>query len=578
MPIHPRLSLLLPLVLLGACSTTQTRPASASAAPGQTVTVGIAAINDFHGPLEPPRQSVPAPDGKGGTGRVPGGRAAYLASALDSVRGKYPYTLTVSAGDLISASQLASSIHLDEPAVGVANRIGLDFNAVGNHEFDRGRNELLRMQRGGCAQLTPRKPCQVEKFAGAKFQFLSASTVTENGSTLFPSSAIRSFGSGKRKVRVGVIGLTLNGTPDLVWPGRIQGLTCGAHGDGNRAGDPELKAKGADAIVVLIHQGGTQDSPVNPNTCSGFTGEIRPILDRLDPRVDVVVSGHTHRAYVCDYGQYNPARPILLTSAGVYGGGVTDITLEIDPVADKVVAKRATNVIVQSAGYTGARGPVNPTTLYPQFTPRADVATYVGLYVDAAKAFAQKPAGHLAGPASGAPLAQLIADAQLAGTKSAGAQIALMNPFGVRSALVPGAENALKFGDIYAVQPFNNTLVTQSLTGAELKAVLEQSFDGNGPQQPLIPSEGFAYSYDLSKPVGERIVGMSLGGVAIDPAATYRVTTNSFLAQGGDSFTMLAKQREAVIGISDLDALQVWLEAVPLRAVPEALRVSEFRR
>ena len=278
------------------------------------VTVGILAINDFHGSIEPPKQSVLAPDGKGGTVQVPAGGAAYLASAVQTLRGQYRYSATVSAGDLISASQLASSIYLDEPTIGVANRIGLDFNAVGNHEFDRGRQELLRMQRGGCKQYTVRKPCQVERFTGARFKFLAASTITESGQPLFPAYGLKSYGQGARKVTVGFIGLTLKGTTDLVSPGGIKGLTFRDEAKTINALVPQLKAKGADAVVVLIHQGGQQDKPNDPSGCSGFSGDIVPILDQLDPRVDVVVSGHTHRAYVCDYAQINPAHPLLLTA------------------------------------------------------------------------------------------------------------------------------------------------------------------------------------------------------------------------------------------------------------------------
>ena len=458
------------------------------------------------------------------------------------------------------------------------NAVGFDWVGLGNHEFDSGIDELLRKQSGGCAQHTARKPCQVEAFVGAKFQFLAASTLTESGATLFPAYALRSFGKGRSKVRVGIIGLTLRGTSDLVTPGGIKGLTFADEAASINALVPVLKAKGADAVVVLIHQGGTQASPADPSGCAGFTGEIRPILDALDSRVDVVVSGHTHRAYVCDYGQLNPAHPLLLTSTAGFGSQVTDITLQIDPKAHVVVAKSARNVIVQSAPYTGARGLVVNTPAYPQYTPRADVAQYVQMYVDAAKSFAQQGAGHLAGPASGTALGQLIADSQLAGTQSAGAQIALTNPFGVRAPLVPGPAGAVKYGDIYAVQPFGNTLITQSLTGAELTALLEQGFDGNGPVQALIPSSGLTYRYDLTRPIGARVSDLMFEGRPLDPAATYRVTTNNFLAQGGDSFTVLAAQRAAVTGGTDLDAMQAWLEAVPLRAVPSEPRAVEVKR
>ena len=568
-------ALLLPV--LAACAQAGTVQSAGTVDSGGPVTVGILAINDFHGAIEPPRQSVLMPDGKGGTAQVPAGGAAWLGSALDSVRGKYAYSLTVSAGDLISASQLASSIHLDEPAIGVANRIGLDFNAVGNHEFDRGQQELLRMQNGGCGQFTARKPCAVERFKGASFKFLAASTIRGDGKTLFPPYMIRTFGTGKRQVKVAVIGLTLKDTPTLVSPGGIKGLRFADEADTINALVPVLKAKGADAIVVLIHQGGQQDGPPDPGACANFSGEIRPILDRLDARVDLVVSGHTHRAYICDYAQYNPAKPFLLTSADRQGSMVTDITLQIDPATDKVVAKRARQVIVQSEPYTGARGPVPNSPLVPVFAPRADVAAYVKTYTDAARVFSSRPAGRLAAPAAGRALGMVIADAQLAATNGAGAQIALMNPFGVRAALTPAAGGSLTFGDLYAAQPFGNTLVTQSMTGAELKAVLEQGFDANGPEQVLIPSAGFSFSYDRAKPVGQRIVAMRLNGQPIDPAGMYRVTTNSFLAQGGDAFTVFAGQRTAQIGINDLDALELWLQGDPPRAVPAEERAVEVK-
>lgn len=564
--------------LLAACAGPMAERRSAA-----PVEVGIIAINDFHGSLEPPRQSVNAPDGKGGIVPVPAGGAAWLASAIDSVRGKYAHALTVSAGDMISASQLASSLYLDEPAIGVMNRIGVDFNAVGNHEFDRGQRELLRMQNGGCEKLTAKQPCALEPFTGAKFRYLSASTVKADGTTLFPGTALRTFGAGKGAVTVGVIGLTLKGTPNLVMPDGIAGLTFADEADTINAAVPKLKEQGADAIVVMIHEGARTQGVPDPNGCENLGGDIRPILDRLDPRVDVVVSGHTHWSYVCDYGKLNPAKPFLLTSAGVYGELVTDITLKIDPVAGRVVSKAAKNVIVQSVPYTSSRGPLANTSLYPQFQPRADVAEYVARYVDASKAFTQRPIGKIDRPApknegaqggAGGPLGNLIADAQLAASRSAGAQIAFMNPFGIRTSLVPGADGTLTFGDIYLCQPFGNNVVTATMTGAQIKATLEQGLDATGPIQALAPSAGFAFTYDLARPSGDRIVAITFDGQPLAMDKPYRVTVNGFLALGGDGFSGFANMPESVTGPTDIDALESWIKAAPVREVPQERRAG----
>ena len=582
-PVMTSLFRLVPLLALavGGCAAPM-----AGSGGGAPVEVGIVAINDFHGALEMPQQSVPATLPDGSVIPVPAGGAAYLASAIDTIRAKYPHHLTVSAGDMIGGSALVSALYLDEPTIETMNRIGLDFNAVGNHEFDSGTDELLRKQSGGCVQHTARKPCQVEPFRGAQFPFLAANTLRADGTTLFPGTALRSFGKGRRKVSVGLIGATLTATASLVSPDGIRGITFADEADTINAGVAALKAQGADAIVVLIHQGGRTTGAPNPQGCEALSGAILPILDRLDSRIDVVASGHTHWSYVCNNAQRDPARPFLLTSAGVFGELVTDIRLSIDPASGKVVAKDARNVIVQSEGYTPSRGPIEPTDKFPRFAPRADIAAYVARYAAASREFIARPAGRIGGTPVrpqgdqsryGGTLGNLIADAQLAASAGAGAQIALMNPFGIRAphTLIPAPDGSVTFGQIYAVQPFNNDLVTKTLTGAQLKAVLEQNFSGTDPVSVLSPSRGFAYSLDLSRPEGERIVAMTLDGEPIRPEARYRVTTNSFLAGGGDSYSVFRDGTDATIGMADIAALEAWLQAIPPRAVPEELRTLD---
>ena len=564
-----RLPILL-LPLLAACATPQ--GLHRASAP---IEVGVIAINDFHGALEPPRAAVVAPDGAGGSMPVPAGGAAWLASAVDSIKALHPNHVVVAAGDLTSASQLASSLHLDEPAVGVMNRIGLEFNAVGNHEFDRGWKELLRLQNGGCEKNTRLRPCQLEPFKGAGYRYLAASTFRADGSTLFPATGLKSFGKGRARVTIGFVGLSLKDVPLLVSPDQLAGLTFGDEAEAINKAVPLLRKQGADAVVVLIHQGGKTTSD-SPQGCDNLTGEIKPILDRLSPGVDLVVSGHTHWQYVCQYGQSGDGTQILLTSAGVYGKLVTDITLRIDPVTHRVVGKQARNVIVQSPGYASGRGAVPNTTLYPQFTPRADVATYVEGYVKDAAALIARPVGKLSGPAAktsgesadGGVLGNLIADSLLAGARDAGAQIAFTNPFGIRAPIDPAPDGSVTFGQIYAVEPFNNTLVTLAMTGAQVRAVIEEGLDDKGAFQVLSPSAGLAFNYDMRRPSGDRLVSLALDGKPIDPAATYRVTVMNFLAEGGDGFSVFTQGKVLARGMVDNEALQAWIAAEPVRQVP----------
>jgi 5'-nucleotidase len=571
---------LLALTALGLSGCTTMGDTGASA----PVDIRIIGINDFHGHLDPPKQVVEKTQADGSKLRIPAGGAAYLASAVDALKSDAPNHVVVAAGDLIGGTPLSSSLFLDEPAILAMNMIGVEFNAAGNHEFDRGTDELLRMQNGGCEKHTTAEPCRVDTpFPGAQFRILTANTFKE-GKTLLPAYGLKDFGSGKAKVTVGFIGMTLEGTANLVSASRIKGVQFADEADTANALVPKLKAAGADVIVVLIHEGVTNPGDFNNPRCEGLTGALIPILDRLDPAIDVVVSGHTHQAYVCDYGLINPAKPILLTSAGSFGRLVTGIDLKVDAASGRLLSKSARNIVVQSEAFTGARGAVPLVDAYPKFTPRADVAALVARYRDAAKADESRVIGSLSGPATRdggkngeSLLGNLIADAQLAATaapENGSAQIAFMNPGGLRADVVPGADGKVTFGSIFTAQPFGNILVTKTMTGQQIRALLEQQFNDANWLRILSPSNGFRFGYDLSKPVGQRVVFATLNGLPLADATSYRVTVSDFLSNGGDAFTLFKDGSEAMVGPTDIEALTAWL--VTGRALPAIGRVERI--
>ncbi|MFN3511200.1 MAG: bifunctional metallophosphatase/5'-nucleotidase, partial [Tsuneonella troitsensis] len=388
----------------------------------------------------------------------------------------------------------------------------LDFAAVGNHEFDRGWRELKRLREGGCEKLTLREPCAVEPdFKGSDFPILAANVRMPDGSTLFPGHGIKRFGSGAREVAVGVIGLTLQGTANIVEPAGIAGLTFEDEATAINALVPRLVEEGADAIVVSIHQGLVPEPGTGPNACGAMAGDLRTILEKLDPRIDLVISGHTHRAYVCDFSAVDPSRRFKVTSAGFGGTMLTDIALTIDPRLNDVTAVSARNVPVQSPG---EGRPANPA--FPTFEPDGAMAAYVARYVTAAADVANRPVGRISASAPrAAPESQignLIADSQLAATRPAGAQIALMNPGGVRSDLAAREGGTVTYGDLYAVQPFGNTLVTMTYTGEQLLRILEEQFVNPNDENILSVSEGFTMTLDPARPAGQRVVAAALNG------------------------------------------------------------------
>ena len=563
------------------------------------VDVQILGLNDFHGQLEvvnpisssggrigslqgplpvppnPPQTCIP-----GGTPNcIPAGGAEYLATHVEQLRASNPKnTVFVSAGDLIGATPLLSALFHDEPSIEAFNIMGLDYNGVGNHEFDEGVDELLRVAYGnrsadgytpdradGCH---PNDGCgDGDDYKGAKFDFLAANVAyRDTGETIFAPYAIHNFSGG---AKVAIVGMTLEGTDLIVSPGGIASIDFLDEAASVNALVPVLKASGVEAIVVLLHEGGVA-GPGNGgpntgnvgliNTCDNPRGPLPDIVQAMNAEIDVVITGHTNWAINCPnlFGK-------VVTGAGSQGRLITDIDAKIDPrtqdfvpgsfvinnqIVTQNVAKdsRLTELI---AKYKVFEGPI--------------AAVVVGEVQGLLDRNDRTPAGE-------STLGRLIADAQLASSVAAGAggQLAFMNPGGIRANL----EGVVTHGEAFSVQPFSNIVTTKTMTGAQIKTVLEQQFAINSLSNPgavgttprtvnnrviLQVSKGFTYTWSESAPLGSKVSNMMLGADPISMTHTYRVTMNNFIGAGGDDLPAFTLGTEEITGADDLVALEAYL-------------------
>lgn len=583
--------------LLNSAQVTEIQAAAATYDTKRYARVKIIGFNDFHGTLRSPGNLT-----FNGVA-TPVGGIDYFAGYIAAMRAKNPAnTIILSAGDLIGASPLVSALFHDEGTVEAMNRLGLqsdgsvayrlDYDAVGNHEFDEGKDELKRMQNGGCHPTDPLHTCQGDlvgtpnPFEGAKFKFLAANVVeTAAGRTLFPAYQIKIVNG----IRVAFIGLVLEGTPTVVTPTGVAGLEFKDEADSTNALIRQLRNSGVETIVVSIHEGGFQSSTPSTiagyNACNGFSGPIQDIVARLDPNVDLVVSGHTHAVYNCDLpiGTAAPfntvGKTVKVTSTNAFGRALTEIDLTIDRATRNPVGVSAWNTITfrNNPDIEANAGLNNLVANYENLgTPLANrvIGSIAGDLPNTADLIGRQKAGFI------------IADSQLAATAPSqfgGAVVALMNPGGVRN---PGfiytqsgteGDGNVTYGEAFTVQPFGNSLVTMTMTGAQLKNVLEQQFVGCGTQnanrlmQPsaslyyeFTPATNWAYTSTAIKNTACNWVdpaSIKINGIPVNAASSYRITMNNFMADGGDNYIEFKSGTNRLGGAVDIDALEAYFNA-----------------
>ncbi|WP_116199427.1 bifunctional metallophosphatase/5'-nucleotidase [Amycolatopsis circi] len=538
---------------------------SAPAEAAQTTDVRIIALNDLHGNLEPPSGSsgrITLPDGS----KVDAGGAAYLATHVKQLESQVRNSMVLSSGDNIGASPVISALFHDEPTMDFLNELGVKASVVGNHEFDEGYQELLRMQFGGCNKTDG---CQFRKsYDGARFPLLGSNVYFDNGlPALLPFSIQYSGG-----VPVGIIGATLKDLPSVVTPEAIKGLKFGDEVEAINRTANILDRLGVKAQVVLLHQGDEALPGAGPNDCKVQpNGDAATIAKNVTPKVDAIFTAHSHQQYNCVIN--DPAgqpRPVIQGAS--FGRLLSVVDLKID---------RRTRDVVRSQTKAHNEIVTRDVTPDPAVTKLVDEAR------TKAAPIANKQVGTITadlpaagGPSGESPLGDVIADAQLEGTKSNNAVIAMTNPGGIRADLTYKSSSAgegdgvVTYGEAFTVQPFSNIMQTITLTGANLKNVLEQQWGQPGGTKILQISKSLHYTYSAAAPVGSRVSNITVNGTAVDPAAKYRVSVNNFLAAGGDGFAEFTKGTDLAGGPVDLDAFIAYLGAHPGIAPPPADRIT----
>jgi 5'-nucleotidase len=550
-------TLLLAMGLAGCAST-----------PRAPVELNLVAFNDFHGNLEPSKYTLKNPDGTEQVLRAGGVEA--MSGALRAWRGEDKDLLVVAAGDLIGASPALSSMWADEPTIEAMNLLGLSASSLGNHEFDAGRQELLREQNGGCQSPRPVKACQLSpNFGGAQFSYLAANvTDSATGKLLVPGWRIADV----KGVKVGLVGTVLQGTASVAVSSAIAGLAFGDEAEAINKAIAQMRAQGVKVFVVLIHEGGfTTDAPLQPG-CTHLKGAIVDIVKKIDPAVRLVVTGHSHTGYLCQVDGRT------VTQADTAGHLLTRIRMTVDPISGAVQGIDAHNVVMKPE----------------EFAADPRMSALVARVKDRSRELLARPVARIGAPsvlrkssdAGESALGDLIADSTLAALQDKGVQIAFMNTGGIRKDLEAGQGNVVSFGQVQAVLPFGNTLVAMDMTGAQLRTLLEQQWDRPAASEASVlqVSHGFSYQWDESKPKGSRIVhdSVRLNGAPIDDNKTYRVVANNFLAEGGDAFPAFAKAvNKEDTQLRDLDVLMAYLRkndgkaGAPAASLAPAARISK---
>ena len=520
--------------------------------------VTVIGVNDFHGNLLPTSFRIPDPADRTKTLTVQAGGIETIGGILDSARKENPNTVFVGVGDMTGASPLISALLRDEPTVDALSQLGMAVNVVGNHEFDNGIKELMRFQKGGCDSNATDRACKFNNtFKGASYSYIAANVIdTATGKPVFPAYKMVTVGTAK----IAFVGAVLKDTPTVVTPTGVAGLSFEDEVASINKVMPEIKAQNPDAIIALVHQGGASTDAFDVVNCKTLSGDIVKIAQGLDSSIGAVMTGHTHRGYNCQIpGPDGKARTVIQGDS--YGHLLQRLDLRVDIANHRLDTLKASNVVVDSATL-----PKNAdmTTLVNKAKSITDP---LGKQVVATLGVEQIT--RTANTAGESVLGDVIADSQLAAAASAAkgsAVIAFMNPGGIRADLpvnVPNPNKTVTYGDVFTVQPFGNIMQVITLTGAQIKAALEQQFDNpaTGQNRILQVSQGFTYTWDNAAAKGSKVSNIRLNGVALDSAASYRVTLNNFLADGGDGFTTFAQGTNRTGGDVDLDAFQNYLKA-----------------
>jgi 5'-nucleotidase len=572
-----RVALTVAAVLLASCA--QTPP------PAAPVQLRLIAFNDFHGNLEGKglNLSLPDPDRPDKLLRLPAGGAAALAGSVRALRASAPqHSVVISSGDLIGAAPLPSTLFRHESTVAVMNQIGLSLAIPGNHEFDAGVAELQRMVAGGCAAHQAGvvgQSCVLGRYEGMQFPMVAANVERVQGGTLFAPSVVLRVGAHQ----VGFIGAVTTETPTIVVPSGVAGVRFVDEAESINREAQRLKQLGVQALVAVLHEGGETGGPGirtdwNDSSCPGARGPIFDIVPRISQDVDVIFSAHTHQGYRC----LLDGRALLQATS--YGRGLSVVDLVLDARTGEVDRARtlSSNLPVfnaQTDAQQRERQLAQLPAVYAQALrtaePDAAVAQKVAEYVALAAPRALQTVGQIGADferrnSRESALGRLIADAQLAATQAperGGAELALMNPGGVRADLRCRTQVrpcSVTYGDSFSVQPFGNSLVVMSVSGRQLKAVLEsQQPPGVSDPRILSPSRGFSYRWQAKAAPGQRVHDMRLNGKAVADEQMVRLVVNSFMADGGNDLRVLKAGTDRVGGDLDLDALQAYLRSTP---------------